>query len=109
MTRKKPYCSLQDKLHSYLSDLNLMKIGFEPDLMLTLRNKLVHYSAGFRTTSEYPLEKVEEYRKRFAFTQEGTADWTSQVLNLDCVRSGCRTAHAMVQTCLTRSQMCTLF
>ncbi|HXA79207.1 MAG TPA: hypothetical protein VNV41_18890 [Candidatus Acidoferrales bacterium] len=68
------------------------------DLMLRLRNKLVHYSAGFRTTSEYPLEKIEEYRKRFTFTHEGTADWTSQVLNLDCARWGCRTAHAMVQT-----------
>jgi hypothetical protein len=68
------------------------------DLMLTLRNKLVHYSAGFRTTSEYPLEKIEEYKKRFTFTYEGTADWTSQVLNLECARWGCRTAQTMVET-----------
>jgi hypothetical protein len=68
------------------------------DLMLTLRNKLVHYSAGFRTTNEYPLEKIAEYKKRFAFTHEGTADWTSQVLNLECARWGCRTAQAMVLT-----------
>ena len=79
-----------------------LDINAEPylsfDLLLTLRNKLVHYSAGFRTTSEYPLTKIDEYKQRFAFTHEGTSDWTSQVLNLECARWGCRTAQGMVQT-----------
>lgn len=68
------------------------------DLMLTLRNKLVHYSARFRTPSEYPLSKIDEYKQRFTFTYEGTSDWTSQVLNLECARWGCRTAQGMVKT-----------
>lgn len=68
------------------------------DLMLTLRNKLVHYSAEFRTPNEYPLPKIDEYKQRFTFTYEGTSDWTSQVLNLECARWGCRTAQGMVKT-----------
>ncbi|MGA9883491.1 MAG: hypothetical protein WBQ34_07220 [Candidatus Acidiferrales bacterium] len=68
------------------------------DLMLTLRNKLVHEAAGFYTPSEYPLAKIDEYRKRFAFTYAGTAHWTSQVLNLECARWGCRTSKQMIET-----------
>ncbi|HWH56551.1 MAG TPA: hypothetical protein VN682_02910 [Terriglobales bacterium] len=68
------------------------------DLMLTLRNKLVHYSAGFRTPSEYPLSKIDEYKQQFTFTYEGTSDWNSQVLNLECARWGCRTVQGMVKT-----------
>ena len=66
------------------------------DLMVTLRNKLVHDSAEFRTPDEYPLAKIDEYKQRFAFTYEGSADWASQVLNLECARWGCSTAQAMV-------------
>ena len=73
------------------------------DLLLTLRNKLVHYSAGFRTTSEYPLAKIDQYKQRFTFTHEAKSDWTSQVLNLECARWGCKTAQRMVQTFHTLS------
>ena len=66
------------------------------DLMLRLRNKLVHYSAAFRTPSEYPLAAIDAYKQRFPFTYGGTANWTSQVLNLECARWSCRTAREMV-------------
>jgi len=64
--------------------------------LVALRNALVHYSPRFRAPDEYPSNTIRELKAFYAFSNEGNADWTTQVLNLECARWGCRTAKAMV-------------
>jgi hypothetical protein len=74
--------------------------GMEPyqsfKLLISLRNTLGHYDAAFRTKAEFPSDKIEALSAKFQFSYVGTADWTSQVLNLECARWACRTAKAMI-------------
>jgi hypothetical protein len=65
--------------------------------LVALRNAVVHYSPRFRTPEEFPSETIRELRARYQFSNEGNADWTVQVLNLECARWGCRTTMGMVR------------
>jgi len=75
--------------------------GAEPyqsfSLLVSLRNHLVHYDPRFRTPLEFPSKKVRSLKAKFTFSYEGRADWTTQVLNLECARWGCQTVKAMVR------------
>jgi len=75
--------------------------GTEPyqsfHLLVSLRNELVHYDPRFRTPEEFPSKKIRALRTKFVFAYEGRADWTTQVLTLDCARWGCRTVKTMVR------------
>jgi hypothetical protein len=66
-------------------------------LLVSLRNELVHYDPRFRTPEEFPSKKIKALKTKFAFAYEGRADWTTQVLTVDCARWGCRTVKNMVQ------------
>jgi hypothetical protein len=66
-------------------------------LLICLRNTLVHYRPRFRTTTEFPSQGIKALEQEFSFTHKDKADWTSQVLNLDCARWACRTTKAMVK------------
>ena len=66
-------------------------------LLVCLRNDLVHYDPRFRTPLEFPSKRVKSLKAKFTFSYEGKADWTTQVLNLECARWGCRTVKAMVR------------
>jgi hypothetical protein len=66
-------------------------------LLVSLRNELVHYDPRFRTPQEFPSKKIKALRTKFAFAYEGKADWTTQVLALDCARWGCRTVKNMIR------------
>jgi hypothetical protein len=66
-------------------------------LLVSLRNELVHYDPRFRTPEEYPSKKIRALRTKFAFAYEGAADWTTQVLTLNCARWGCRTVLNMIR------------
>jgi hypothetical protein len=65
--------------------------------LICLRNALVHYQPRFRKTTEFPSNQIASLKDEFPFTHKGTADWTSQVLNLDCAKWACRTTRAMVR------------
>jgi hypothetical protein len=65
--------------------------------LVCLRNNLIHYDAQFRTRKEFPSGVIKQLKSKFAFAYEGNADWTSQVLNLECSRWACRTTKAMVK------------
>lgn len=65
-------------------------------LLISLRNELVHYNPRFRTVLEFPSKRIQNLRTKFEFTHEGNADWTAQVLNLNCAKWGCRTVLNMV-------------
>ncbi len=65
-------------------------------LLISLRNVLGHYDAKFRTKTEFPSKKVASLRAKFPFSYPGAADWTSQVLNYECARWGCRTVKALI-------------
>ncbi len=65
--------------------------------LICLRNALVHYQPRFRKTTEFPSSQIESLQQEFPFTHKGTADWTSQVLNLNCSRWACKTTKAMVR------------
>jgi hypothetical protein len=65
--------------------------------LVALRNALVHYSPRFRTPLEFPSETLRELRSRYGFSNERNADWTTQALNLECARWGCRTTKGMVR------------
>lgn len=67
------------------------------DVLIKLRNAIAHYDAGFRAPSEYPDRvSIGEYKRRFTLSYEGQADWTEQLLNLECARWVCKTAQGMV-------------
>ncbi len=65
-------------------------------LLVSLRNTLGHYDPRFRTPTEFPSDKLANLKTKFPFSYPGTADWTSQVLNLECARWGCRTVKALI-------------
>lgn len=94
--------ALEDKWHKtplLFSDKTFDK-GAEPfqslTLLVCLRNTLGHYDPRFRAPSEFPSEKLAALRTKFVFSYPGAADWTSQVLNLECARWGCRTVKALI-------------
>lgn len=64
--------------------------------LVSLRNELVHYDPRFRTPLEFPSKVVSALKDKFPFAHEGTADWTTQVLNPYCARWGCQTVKRMV-------------
>lgn len=65
--------------------------------LVSLRNALTHYDPRFRTPCEFPSRKIENLKTKFSFTFEGTAEWTSQVLNLECSKWSCRTVKSMIR------------
>jgi hypothetical protein len=66
-------------------------------LFVSLRNELVHYVPRFRTPEEYPSKKIKALSSKFIFAYKGSADWTTQVLTLNCARWGCRTVLNMIR------------
>lgn len=75
--------------------------GSEPfqsfSLLIKLRNSLAHYSPEFMTPAEFPSCQIEMLKSKFEFTHVAKANWTSQVLNLECARWACRTTKEMVR------------
>lgn len=75
--------------------------GAEPyqsfELLTAVRNALVHYSPTFQTPQEFPSKKIKALNTKFAFAYEGKADWTTQVLTVDCARWGCNTVKNMIR------------
>jgi hypothetical protein len=74
--------------------------GIEPfqsfTILVSLRNTLGHYDPRFRAPTEFPSNKLASLKTKFVFSFPGTADWTSQILNLECARWGCRTVKTLI-------------
>lgn len=74
--------------------------GAEPfqsfSMLICLRNTLGHYDPRFRTPSEFPSKRLARLNSKFRFSFPGQADWTSQVLNLDCAIWACRTVKSLI-------------
>jgi hypothetical protein len=65
-------------------------------LLVSLRNTLGHYDPRFRTPTEFPTKEVVSLQNKFRFSYPGASDWTTQILNLECAKWGCRTVKALI-------------
>jgi hypothetical protein len=97
-----PFSLIEDKWYNapLLFGDKTFDRGAEPfqsfALLVSLRNTLVHYDPEFLTPMEFPSSKIESLKSKFTFSYPGSADWTSQILNLECARWGLSTVKALI-------------